>query len=209
MDRRAYLKTVGAAGATAAVAGCTGDGDEDVIVPGTASGFPPFEYTEDGELVGFDVDLAEAVIDEAGYEIGEWVDIEFDSLIPSLTESNIDLIAAAMTITEDRAETIAFSDPYYESNQTVLVREGGDFQPDSEADLEGHRIGVQSGTTGEAEVERLIDEGIVDEDDFRQYDNYTLAAQDLENGNVDAVVVAIPLANDFAASRDVDIPSVL
>lgn len=213
LDRRHYLKTVGAAGTTAVVAGCLGGGDGDTenntINPGTAPGFPPFEYTEDGELVGFDVDLAEAVIEEAGYEVGEWTEIEFDSLIPSLTEGNIDLIAAAMTITEERSETIAFSDPYYESNQTVLVSEERDFQPSAESDLEGQLVGVQSGTTGQNELDRLIEEGIVAEEDARQYENYTLAVQDLENGNIDAIIVDIPVANEFAADRAVEVAFVI
>ncbi|MFP9192729.1 basic amino acid ABC transporter substrate-binding protein [Natrialbaceae archaeon A-CW1-1] len=211
MDRRAYLQTVGAAGATAVVAGCLGDigGGEDVIVPGTASGFPPFEFTEDGELVGFDIDLAEEAIDRAGYEVGDWTDIEFDSLIPSLTEDDIDLIAAAMTITDERAETIAFSDPYYESDQAVLVHADGDLDPNDVEDLEGAFVGAQSGTTGEGEVEALIEDGIVDGDDFRQYDNYTLAVQDLENQNVDAIVVDIPVAENFEEGRDVEIAFVI
>jgi len=182
-----------------------GDGGDatETIVPGTASGFPPFEYTQDGELVGFDVALAEEVIERAGYEVGEWVDIEFDSLIPSLRAGDMDLVAAAMTITEDRDEAIDFTDPYWESNQAVLVQEGGDFQPGSVDDLEGVRVGAQSGTTGEDEVNALVDEGTVSESDVRVYDNYTLAVQDLENGNVDAVVIDIPVARNFAASRSV------
>lgn len=202
MDRRAYLKTVGVVGVSAAVAGCQG-GSTDTIVPGTASGFPPFEFTENDELVGFDIDLAEAVIDEAGYEQGEWVDIEFDSLIPSLIDGDIDLIAAAVTINDERDQSIDFSDPYWESNQAVLVREGGDFQPESTDDLEGVRVGAQSGTTGEDQVNELIDEGVVDENDYRQYDNYTLGVEDLENGNVDAIVIDIPVARNFADSRSV------
>ncbi len=206
LDRRAYLATVGAVGVTG-VAGClgNGNGEADVVVPGTNSGFPPFEYTENGELVGFDVDLTEAVLDQAGYEVGDWVDIEFDSLIPSLTEGDIDLIAAAMTITEDRQEQIAFSDPYYEANQSVLVSESGEFMPSDESDLEGRRVGAQAGTTGADEIERLIEEGIVAEADYRQYDNYTLAVQDLENTNVDAIVIDVPVADNFADSRDVTV----
>lgn len=206
MDRRAYLATIGAVGTTT-VAGCLGD--DDVIVPGTAPGFPPFEFTRDGELVGFDIDLAEAVIEEAGYEADDWVEVEFDSLIPSLTGDDIDLVAAAMTITEDRAETIAFSDPYYESDQAVLVRSDDDSPPDEEDDLAGRRVGAQGGTTGEGEVERMIDDGTVNEDDYRQYDNYTLAVSDLESGNVDAIVVDIPVANNFEASRDVAIAFII
>jgi polar amino acid transport system substrate-binding protein len=224
MDRRAYLKTVGAAGTTAAVAGCLGNGGNgnggngngngngdgnDVIVPGTASGFPPFEYTQDGELVGFDVDLAEEAITRAGYEAGDWVDIEFDSLIPSLTGGDIDLVAAAMTITDERAEQIAFSNPYYEANQSVLVSSDRDFAPEGESDLEGRVVGAQSGTTGASEAEQLIEEGIVDGDDYRQYDNYTLAVEDLENGNVDAIIIDVPVANNFADSRSVEVAFVI
>ncbi|UTF52169.1 basic amino acid ABC transporter substrate-binding protein [Natronosalvus rutilus] len=210
MDRRAYLKTVGAAGATAGVAGCLGDvlggGDEDVIVPGTASGFAPFEFiNEDDELVGFDIDLAEETIDRAGYEVGDWTDTEFDSLIPSLTEGNIDFIAAGMTINEERQEAIAFSDPYYESDQAVLVAAGSDVDASAVEDLEGLIVGAQGGTTGLDEAEALVEEGILEEDDLRQYDNYPLAVEDLENGNVDAIIIDIPVAQNFASGRDVEV----
>jgi polar amino acid transport system substrate-binding protein len=203
MDRRAYLTTIGA-GATALVAGCTTDSPgagsgEETLVPGTAPGFAPFEYKEGGELVGFDIDLLDAVADEAGYGLAEWTELDFETLIPSLIQGDIDIIAAGMTITEDRAEQIAFSDPYFESNQSVLVREGGSFQPENESDLSGNRIGAQSGTTGEGEVTRLIDEGVLSDDNFR------LAVDALESGNVDAVVADVPVAENFAASRNVEI----
>ena len=205
LNRRAYLKTVGAAGATATVAGCLDGDDEAVINPGTASGFPPFEFTEDGELVGFDIDLAEEAITRAGYEVGEWTDIEFDSLIPSLTEGNIDMVAAAMTITEDRAETIAFSDPYYEADQSVLVGDDSGFTPETVDDLADRIVGAQSGTTGQGELETLIEDGIVNEDDSRQYENYTLGVEDLEAGNIDALILDIPVAENFADSRAVSV----
>jgi len=208
MDRRAYLTTVGAAGATALVAGCTTDSsssDQETLIPGTAPGFAPFEYKDGGELVGFDVDLLDAVADEAGYELAEWTELDFGSLIGSLTGGDIDIIAAGMTITDERAEQIAFSDPYFESNQSVLVQAGGSFQPESEADLSGNRIAAQSGTTGQGEVERMIDEGTLSEDNFRQFDNYPLAINALESGDVDAVVADVPVAENFAGSRNVEI----
>ncbi len=208
-DRRSYLKAVGAAATTAVVAGCLDDDDDNVINPGTASGFPPFEFTEDGELVGFDIDLAEEVIERAGYEVGEWTDIEFDSLIPSLTEGNIDMIAAAMTITDDRAETIAFSNPYYEADQAVLISDDADFSPETVEDLEGLIVGAQSGTTGEGQLDELIEDGIVDEDDARQYENYTLGVQDLEAGNVDALILDVPVAQNFADSREVQVAFII
>jgi len=209
ISRRTYLKLTGGASAVGltGVAGCLGDGDSTTITPGTAPGFPPFEMQEDGELVGFDIDLLEAVVDETEYELGEWATFEFDSLIPALTQNEeIDVIAAAMTITEDRQETIAFSDPYWESDQAILVREGGDFQPSAWEDFEGVSVGAQSGTTGADQVQsNLVDPGLVAEDDYRTYGSYVLAVEDLENENIDAVVIDPPVAETFAANRDVEI----
>ena len=207
MSRRTYLQLTGGASVVGAtgLAGCLG-GDDDVIVPGTASGFPPFEFREDGELMGFDIDLLEAVVAETEFELGEWEDFDFDGLIPALTSDRIDVIAAAMTITADRQETIAFSDPYWESDQAVLVRSDDDFQPSSWADFEGRPVGAQSGTTGADQVqENLIDAGIIDEDDYSSYDNYVFAVEDLENANIDGVVIDLPVAETFAAQRDVTV----
>lgn len=224
-DRRTYLKLSGATGiATVGLAGClqeaeegddetdddeNGDADSDEnnqIVAGTAPGFEPFEMVIDGELVGFDIDLLEAVVAETEYELAGWQEIEFDGLIPSLENENIDVIAAAMTITEERQETIAFSDPYYSADQSVLVQTGGDVQPAELADLEGHNVGAQSGTTGEGIVEdELIAEGLIDEGDYDSYDNYVLAIEELERGTLDAIVIDEPVAESFAADRDVEI----
>ena len=210
MSRRTYLKLTGASGAAglAGVAGCLGDdGSSNTITPGTAPGFPPFEMRQDGELVGFDIDLLEAVVGETEYEIDEWKTFEFASLQPALIQNEeIDVIAAAMTISEDRLETMAFSDPYWESDQAVLVSEGGDFQPSGWADFEGARVGAQSGTTGAGQVEsNLVEPGVINEDNYSSYDSYVFAVEDLENGNVDAVVVDTPVAETFAANRDVTI----
>ncbi len=236
LDRRSYMKIAGAAGAvgTVGLAGClegddenggdenggeenggeeNGDeenGDEEnganQIVAGTAPGFAPFEMVQDGELVGFDIDLLEAVIDETEYELTGWEQLEFASLIPALDNGNIDVIAAAMTINEERQEQIAFSDPYYSANQSVLVASGGDFQPESLEDLADRTVGAQSGTTGEAVVQDdIIDAGIIDEGDYTSFDNYVLAVEDLERGIIDAVVIDEPVAATFQSSRDVEV----
>jgi polar amino acid transport system substrate-binding protein len=210
VSRRSYLKLTGGASAVGltGLAGCIGGGGSSTtITPGTAPGFPPFEMQEDGELVGFDIDLLEAVVAETEYEIDEWATFEFDSLIPALTQNEeIDVIAAAMTITEDRQETIAFSDPYWESDQAILVREGGDFEPSEWADFEGVRVGAQSGTTGADQVtSNLIEPGVISEDNYSSYDSYVFAVEDLTNENVDAVVIDNPVAETFAANRPVSI----
>jgi polar amino acid transport system substrate-binding protein len=224
IDRRSYLKAVGAAGVTATLAGCTSDGgdgggdggdtDGDTstptetsapqIVAGTAPGFPPFEIKEDGELTGFDVELFEAIVAETEYEFGGWREFEFDALIPALRDERIDAIAAAMTITDERDEVIDFSDPYYSADQSIIVREGGEFTPESLDDLSGRMVGVQEGTTGEGVVDsQLIEEGKLQESNKRVYGNYTLAVQDLVNGNIDAIVLDQPVGDTFADQRDV------
>lgn len=232
-SRRAYLKASGVVGIVATgLAGCledaNGDGDDDgaddngddgtddadaddgdevtEIVAGTAPGFEPFEMNVDGELVGFDIDLLEAVVDETDYELADWTEIEFDSLIPALEDGSIDVIAAAMTITEDRQERIAFSDPYYSADQSVLVQTGGDFQPESLENLEGRDVGAQSGTTGEGIVEdELIAEGLLDESDYDSYDNYVLAVEELERGTLDAIVIDEPVGASFESDREVEV----
>lgn len=230
-DRRSYLKAV-AAGGVVALAGCTntgdggdggggdgddggdgGDGDDGTptdaapqIVAGTAPGFPPFEIKEDGELTGFDVELFEAVVAETEYEFGGWQEFEFDALIPSLRDEKIDSIAAAMTITDERDNAIDFSDPYYSADQSVIVRDDGDFDPSDLDDLSGRPVGAQKGTTGESVIqEQLIQEGELEESNYRAYDNYTLAVQDLENGNIDAIVLDEPVGATFADQRNVEV----
>jgi len=230
--RRQYLATVGGTAVALSVAGCSGDGggggggdgddggstdtdtatstptetEQPEIRAGTAPGFPPFEMKEGGELVGFDVDLLEAVVAESSYAFAGWKEFEFDSLIPALQNNNIDAIAAGMTITDKRDNAIDFSDPYYSSNQAIVVAEDDGFSPGELGDLGDRPIGAQKGTTGEGVVQdQLIAEGVISQSQYNAYDNYVLAIQDLENGNIDAVVIDQPVAQTFASNRSVRI----
>ncbi|MFB6223880.1 MAG: transporter substrate-binding domain-containing protein [Haloarcula sp.] len=210
LSRRQYLSTVGGTAVAVSLAGCSGggggDGGSTEITAGTAPGFPPFEMKQDGELVGFDVDLLEAVIDETEYTLAGWEEFEFKSLIPALTNDNIDVVAAGMTINDERDKTIDFSDPYYSSNQAIVVSDDGEFSPEALADLSGQPIGAQKGTTGESVVQdELIKPGDLDESNYNSYGNYVLAVEDLQNGNIDAIVIDKPVAQTFAAQRPVSI----
>jgi len=208
LSRRKYLTTVGGTAVALSVAGCSGDSGGDsaqTITAGTAPSFPPFEMKEDGELVGFDVDLLEAAVGQTDYEFDGWEEYEFDSLTPALVNENIDVIAAGMTINDDRDETIDFSDPYYSSDQAIVVRADGSFSPGSLSDLADRSIGAQKGTTGEEEVQSELVGDEISESQYNAYDNYVLAVQDLQNGNVDAVVIDVPVADTFAANRPVEV----
>ena len=194
MQRRQYVKGAGIALAALSTAGClgggngngNGDDETETIVIGSDIPYRPFEYyTEDDELVGFDVEIAEAVFaGELGYEY-EFQETAFDGIIQSLNNGNFRVIMSAMTITEDRAEQVDFSDPYFTAYQTVVVPVDSDVE--SQEDLRGQTVGVQRGTTGAGAADELQEE--FDGDlEIDRYDQIPDAFQALLNGQVDAVI---------------------
>ena len=181
---------------------------ENKIIVGTSADFPPFEYIdENGDIVGFDIDLITAILENLNYTV-EVKDIGWDPLIPSIQAGNIDVIAAGMTITEDREEQIDFSTPYYEADQSILIKTGSGVEINESLDLENFTlsivnltVGAQIGTTGALWIqENLIDEGLMDEDNLKLYDLYIDAVADLDVGRerLDIVIVDSPVAESFA-----------
>jgi polar amino acid transport system substrate-binding protein len=185
-----------------ALSGCT-EVDENKIIVGTSADFPPFEYVDENQnIIGFDIDLIKSILTNQGYTV-EVKDIAFDSLIASLQAGKIDVIAAGMSITEEREEQIDFSDPYYEADQSVLINSETDIIIDSTDDLVNLTIGAQTGTTGAAWIEEnLIDEDLMDENSLKQYETYTLAILDLENQNLDAIILDKPVALAYGEDED-------
>ena len=122
---------------------------------GTESSYAPFEFTQDGKLVGFDIDLAEAVAQELGYEI-EWVQMPFDGLIPAMLTSQVDMAVASFTVTEERAKRVNFSAPYYRSGITFVVRSSDATKYQSGADaLKGKQLCAQLGSVSAMKAETL------------------------------------------------------
>lgn len=190
------------------LSGCVEEENGNKIIVGTSADFPPFEYTDEtGKIIGFDIELVTAILENLNYTV-EVKDIGFDSLIPSLQADKIDIIAAGMTITEAREEIIDFSDPYYQADQSVLIKKGSGVQINSSHDLENFTasivnltIGAQTGTTGATWVkEELIDTGMMVEENLKLYDLYLDAVADLDIGpeRLDAIVLDLPVANAFA-----------
>lgn len=110
--------------------------------------YAPFEWVDErtGEIVGFDADLIKAIAAEMGFAV-ELRHFEWDGIIASLLSGNADLIISAMTITEERQQSVTFSDPYFEATQFIAVKDGSTIK--SIDDLKGKKIGVQNGTTGD------------------------------------------------------------
>ena len=92
-----------------------------VLKLGTNAAFPPFEYVEGSAIVGFDISMGQKVANDFGAKL-EVVNMEFDSLIPALQSGTIDFIAAGMSVTEERKKNVDFSDPYYASEQVIILR---------------------------------------------------------------------------------------
>jgi polar amino acid transport system substrate-binding protein len=167
-------------GAGAASSGKSNAIADGVLTIGTNAEFPPFEYVGDnGEPDGFDIALINAIGEKLGVEV-EVENMEFDSLVSSIG-SKIDVAIAGMTVTEERKQSVDFSDPYFDAVQHVLVPAGSDIK--SYEDLEGKIIGCQLGTTGDFIVEEI--EGA----ESHQYNKALQAVEDLVNGKLDAVII--------------------
>jgi polar amino acid transport system substrate-binding protein len=166
-----------------------GEGLGEVVI-GTNAEYPPFEFVDEaGDITGFDIDLMEAIAEEAGFEF-EFVNTRWDGIFVALASGEFDAVISAATITEEREEMVDFSDPYFNAGQRIAVRadETGIGGPE---DLGGKRVGVQLGTTGDI---WLTDET---EAEVVRYDENTLAFQALANGDVDAAVADGPTAADI------------
>ncbi|NLL99853.1 MAG: transporter substrate-binding domain-containing protein [Treponema sp.] len=94
---------------------------EKTIRLGTNAAFPPFEYVDGKNIVGFDITMGQYIAKDFATKL-EIVDMAFDSLIPALASGTIDFIAAGMSVTEERKKNVDFSDPYYESKQVIIIR---------------------------------------------------------------------------------------
>ena len=161
-----------------------------VLYVGTNAEFQPFEYLENGKIVGFDVELMEALADELGKTV-EWKNISFDGLLPALQSKKLDVIIAGMSATEDRKKFVNFSETYYTSNQMILVQKE---KPavDSFDNLSGHDVGVVLGYTGDIAVSEI--KGVK----VHRYNGTGEAIMALKAGKVDAVVLDSEPAKNYA-----------
>jgi peptide/nickel transport system substrate-binding protein len=161
---------------------------------GTNAEYPPFENVDEaGEIVGFDVDLFEAIAEVAGFEF-EWVNTRWDGIFVALQSGEFDAVISAATITEERAEIVDFSDPYFNAGQMITVR-AGETGIKGPEDLAGRKVGVQLGTTGDIWLTDETQAEVV------RYDENTLAFQALANGDLDAAVADGPTAVDIVKAN--------
>jgi polar amino acid transport system substrate-binding protein len=161
--------------------------------------YEPFEFEEDGETKGFDYEIVEAMAERLDLDV-EFRTTPFDSIIPSLAARDCDMIASAMTITEERAEQVAFTEPYFEADQSLLIRAEDEGTYTSIDDLAGQTIGVQSETTGATYAE----ENAPDDATIRAYQTGADIFTALISGEVDAALQDFPV-NAYRASQSDDL----
>ncbi|MDL4839511.1 basic amino acid ABC transporter substrate-binding protein [Aquibacillus rhizosphaerae] len=169
--------------------------EKKVLQIGTDAAFAPFEFMETGEIVGFDVDILEAVMVEAGYEY-ELKNVGWDPMFASLQQKDLDFGVSAITINDDRKATYDFSTPYFKSTHMIVFNEGSDIT--SAADLEGLKIGVQNGTTGEDAAEKIVGEN---SSTISKYETTAVAFMALANGDIEAVVTDNVVADEYVANN--------
>jgi polar amino acid transport system substrate-binding protein len=188
-----------------AVAGCGGGGDSTSSGGGggetsSASGggeplsvgsdipYPPFEQGKSGNYTGFDIELIEAIGEKIGRK-PEVQDTSFETIFRDVQQGKFDAAISAATITEEREKAVDFSNPYYLSEQALLVAEGSPLKELKE--LEGKTVGVQQGTTGQELAKEEIGGA-----EIRPYPEGPDAVNALKSGTVEAVVIDAPVAQN-------------
>lgn len=158
--------------------------------------FPPFDSTdEEGNIVGFDMDLMDAIGADQGFNV-EYVALEFDALIPALQAGEADLITAGMNAMDpDRQEKVDFSTTYYDSGLVCMVKSDNETITGIDSLKPEMKVASQIGTTGADEAQALYDEGKIAEAVI--INEFTTCVMQLQTGDVDAVIIDKPVAENF------------
>ena len=196
---------------TAALAGCGGSGEtaatdaaeggeaKDTLVLATSADFPPYEYYEGQEIVGIDAEIAKALGEKLGCEV-KIEDMNFDSIIPSIVSGKADIAMAGLTVTEERLQSVDFTDSYATGVQVVIVKEDSDITSVDDLFAEGanHTIGVQTATTGDLYTTGDLEEkGTVE-----RYTKGADAIAALTSGKIDCVVIDNEPAKAFVEANE-------
>ncbi len=157
----------------------------DTLTMGTNASFPPYEYYEDGKVVGIDAEIAAAIAEKLGMEL-EIEDMEFKAIIPAVSTGKIDFGMAGMTVTDERKQSVNFSETYATGIQAIIVKEDSEITSADDLGAEGAtwKIGVQDATTGD--IYCTDDFG---EDRVSKFPVGADAVEALKTGKVDCVII--------------------
>lgn len=168
-----------------------------VLTMGTSADFAPFESRNaSGDVEGFDIDLANYIADELGYEL-EIEDMKFDGLIGALQAKRVDLVLSGMSATEKRAQNVDFSTQYHHSGEMFITLKDSDIT--TLEDLKGKTVGVQLGTIQE-EGARKLQETV--EFEVKAVDNATILIQELQSNRIDVAYLDKSVATGYINEQD-------
>ena len=153
-------------------------------VVGTDASYAPFEFQNDqNQIVGFDIEVLSAVADKGGFKV-KFVNTPWEGMFATLAQGDRDILSSAITITDERKQSMDFSEPYFEARQLIAVGKGvagvKTFQ-----DLKNKKVAVQTGTTGDEVVQKLLGKT---SSNIKRFESMPLALKELESGGVDAAV---------------------
>ena len=170
----------------------------DTLTMGTNASFPPYEFYENNQIVGIDAEIAAAIADKLGMEL-KIEDMDFKAIIPAVTEGKIDFGMAGMTVTEERLQSVNFSETYATGIQAIIVKEDSEITNVDDLYAEGAawKVGVQDATTGD----------IYCTDDFgeERVSKYAVGAdavEALKTGKVDCVIIDNEPAKAYVAANE-------
>lgn len=170
---------------------CTMASAETIIVA-TNPEYPPFEYVENDEYVGYDIDMIKAISEKAGFDI-EIKAMDFDAVISSVIADPNTIGVSGISITEERKLNVLFSDGYINAGLVVIVKSDSGYK--TVDDLKGKVIGVQLGTTSDFAAEEIT--GV---ENVAQYKTFLMGIMDLQGNKIDAVIVDKPVGQAIMAS---------
>ncbi len=170
--------------------------EDGVLTMATNAAFPPYEFYENSKIVGIDAEIAEAIANKLGLKL-VIEDTAFDSLITGVQSGKYDIVAAGLTVTEERKQSVSFTESYSTGIQSIIVPEGSPIT-DIDSIVNGdYIVGVQIATTGDI---YMTDE--IGSERVEQYNNGADAVQALVTGKVDAVVIDNQPAISFVAANE-------
>lgn len=191
------IRLAAAAAIVLAAAGGAEAKDWSKVRIGTEGAYPPFNnLTSDGQLVGFDIDIAKALCEEMKVEC-EFTTQDWDGIIPALQAGKFDAIIASMSITEERKQKVDFTDKYYNTGPAIAVPKDSKITGVTPEDLKGIILGAQSSTTHSNYAEAKFPDA-----ELKLYptpDEYKL---DLESGRLDAAIDDVVVLSEWVNATE-------
>jgi ABC-type amino acid transport substrate-binding protein len=173
----------------------------DTLVMATNAEFPPYEYHEGGEIVGIDAEIGAAIAEKLGMEF-QIEDMEFDSIIAAVQSGKASMGMAGMTVTEERKQTVNFTDTYAQGVQVVIVPENSEIASPDDLMSEGHdwKVGVQESTTGD-----IYATGDIEDAGYGTIERYNKGADAVNallSGKIDCVIIDNEPAKAYVTANE-------